>query len=244
MRHVTCLLAISLTLCVSCGPLSTPGSDSKAKQDGSSSSFPQEQLRKEQVKTLEDNFKKVNSEANQVRDHITRLYEKANIHVYSTAFKLKGEALRDQYRVLSMKRVLMMDRLDPQMQAEILKWEEEYLKRWEYAENAKRELDAFRQGGQWKPPAETPPLDTSAFVVPDTTSQPTTPSQASPPIRSAPPTPPPSDFNPVGKTEIEVTGKWGPPTGRVELGSEVQLIYPHGRITIEDDKVTSYKQNE
>jgi hypothetical protein len=242
MRHLQILALFAFLFCTSCGPTPTSLSTSSNSKAQPATVSPEEQQKKDRTKTLQDRAKKLDDEAKLVQNHITQLYDKANIHVYASATKLRGEALRDQYRVLSLKRVLKMGKLDPLMETEILKWESEYANRWEYAETGKRDLENFQQTGQWVEPAATPPLDTSEFTIPEPSNpSPSSPSATSQP-RSTPPTP--DNFNPMGKTEGEVTEKWGQPTGRVEIGAELQLIYPQGRITIEDDKVTGFKPNE
>jgi len=49
-----------------------------------------------------------------------------------------------------------------------------------------------------------------------------------------------TSFDPIGKTEEEITTQWGPPTSRMDLGSESELDYSKGKVSFEDGKATKF----
>ena len=57
-------------------------------------------------------------------------------------------------------------------------------------------------------------------------------------------TPPPPaaepPFDPKGKTEEEITAKWGAPKGRMEFGDEVHLMFDKGTVIISNGKATKF----
>jgi hypothetical protein len=47
-------------------------------------------------------------------------------------------------------------------------------------------------------------------------------------------------FDPMGKTEEEITGKWGQPTGKMELGEETHVMYTKGTVVLTEGRATAF----
>lgn len=200
---------------------------SQKKAQASASSQALETARAEEVRLKE----RVNQLIADRKEDETILAHRYNaLHIQVTWIGQKGTF---EYDILTNNRLQNAGTLTADQRSELLdleskvkikrdRWREGQTDLEQFQKNHPEIAAAARQASGPHAPWEPPP--------PKTTLKP-----PAPPIR-----PPPDNYNPVGKTEAEITARWGAPTGRIEIGDELQLTFPQGNVTMKGGRAAEF----